>query len=290
MYRATEMHCDENAAIIAAIPAFVAAFNEFKSKIVAISETEQLKVVVIKGIATDKSTAKQALAETALDIANAVYAFAATNSNETLKQEMKFTLSKLAKTRDEEHVPQTQNIHDRGSELINDLKDYGITTAILTELQTAISNYSAVTPKPRTAVSNRKTITANLSRLFKEADAILHDKMDKLIGIFKKNNPDFAATYEATRIIIDSQTTTTQLKGIITDKINKTPVKGASITITELDKTIKSTPTGKYSFKPLANGKYTLRVAATGFKDLEIDEVEVKLGIINSLNIELEKL
>ena len=46
----------------------------------------------------------------------------------------------------------------------------------LADLQTAIYKYSAETMKPRTAVSNRKTATANLAALFKETDDILKTK------------------------------------------------------------------------------------------------------------------
>ena len=36
MYRAVETHCNDNASLIATIPAFHAAFNEFKAKIAEI--------------------------------------------------------------------------------------------------------------------------------------------------------------------------------------------------------------------------------------------------------------
>ena len=287
MYRATEKHCDDNAAIIALTPAFQTAFNNFKAKIAAITTTTQQKDVALTGITVDKSSSKQTLAQIAVEIAGIVYAFASTTANNTLKQEVNFSLTTLLKTKADQLAPRCQNIHDKASANLAALADYGITPALLTNLQTAITNYAAEAPKPRTATSQRMTMNANLRNLFKEADAILRDQMDKLVVTFKTANPDFVQTYESNRIIIDPATTTTQLKGTVTNKADGSPIKGATITVVELSKTAKTDSFGKYLIKPITNGKYTIRATATGFNDFEADDVEVKMGTINNLEVEL---
>ena len=206
MYRATEKHVDDNAAVIASNLAFQTAFNKFKTNIVAITNTAQLKGVALTGITADKSSSKQTLCQLAAGIAGVIYAYASANSNNTLKQEMNLPVSKLMRTRDEELAPRCQNIHDKGTANLAALTDYGITAAMLATLQTAINNYSAETPKPRTALIGRKTANANLAALFKENDALLNDQLDKLAELFKTTNPDFVKTYESTRIIVDPPT------------------------------------------------------------------------------------
>ena len=62
------------------------------------------------------------------------------------------------------------------------VKDYCITTEKLATLQAAITAYAAETPKPRVAVSLRKTYNANLAASFKQADAILRSQMDKMVN------------------------------------------------------------------------------------------------------------
>ncbi len=287
VFRAVETHSDDNASIIATVPAFQTALTEFKAKIAEILAVEQLRDASLMGIAAGKSNLKQTLCRQTADIAGIIYAFASATGNEPLKAESNLSYSKLRQTRDEQLAPRCQNIHARADENKVALADYGITAGILTALQTAIDNYQTETPKPRTAQSQRKTQTANLRRLFSEADAILKTRLDKFAANFKTANPDFAAAYEANRIIIDPAVTTTQLKGKVTNQTNKDPIKDATVTVVEANITAKTNASGEYQIKPLAPNKYTIRITATGFQDFEQDEVEVKLGVVNKLDIEL---
>ena len=56
MYGATEKHCDDNTEITKDMPAFVTAFNNFKTKINEINATTRQKNEVLTGIATDKNS------------------------------------------------------------------------------------------------------------------------------------------------------------------------------------------------------------------------------------------
>ena len=94
------------------------------------------------------------------------------------------------------------------------------------------------------------------------------------------------AVYENAREI-DDPNTTTQLKGTVTSKADHTPVKAATVTIVETAQTMKTGSTGEYSFKPLQSGQYTVRATAAGFQDFESDEIDVKLGAVNHLDVEL---
>lgn len=288
MYRAVEAHCDNNIGVISATPAFETALTVFKTKIEAIDTTGQQKSAPLKGITADKNNLKQSLCQRASDVANIVYAFAAANSNSALKEEVNFPISKLTKASDATLLQMCRQIHDKAFANSAPLElNYGLTPQMLTELQTVIDNYAAATPKPRTATSQRKTLTTNLRQLFKEADAVLLDQMDRLVVTFRESNPNFVTTYENARIIVDPPTTTTQLKGTVTKASDNTPVAGATITIIETGKTAKTTTTGKYTIKPLAPNKYTVKVTATGFQDFQAAEVDVKLGAVNSFDAAL---
>lgn len=287
MFRAVETHCNDNSSIIAAVPAFQTAFNEFKTKLAEILAVVQLRDASLAGITAGKNHLKEALSRQTADIAGIIYAYAATTNNEPLKAETNLSYSKLLQTRDDELAPRCQNIHARADENKTELADYGITAATLTALQTAIDNYKTETPKTRTAQSRRKTQTANLDHLIKDATGILKTRMDKLVANFKTAHPDFVAAYEANRIIIDPATTTTQLKGKVTAKNTGDPVKNATVTVVETNTTAKTDSSGEYQIKPLSPNTYTIRVTATGFQDFEQDEVEVKLGAVNKLDVEL---
>lgn len=223
MYRAVEQHGDENAQVIAANPAFSAAFERFKTNIAAIESLAQQNDARLTGIAEDKNALKQALARQAAEIAGVVFAYASANADHALKQEANFSYSALLKTRDGEIAARCRSIHDLAAARLEALKDYGIRAPNLTRLQTAIDAYAAHSPKPRTAASQRKTALANLTELFKETDQILRDQMDKLIATFNPAHPDFVKTYESNRIIIDppSKAATPPQKSLINPNENK---------------------------------------------------------------------
>ena len=144
--------------------------------------------------------------------------------------EVDFPVSRLMRLRDELTAPNCQNIHDKGTANLAALADYGITAQMLADLQDLIDRYSADTPKPRSAISSRKTTTANLAALFDQTDRILKERMDKIVVLFRSSQPVFVETYENARRIIDPATTTTQLKGKVTDKSDSSPVKNATVT------------------------------------------------------------
>jgi hypothetical protein len=287
MYQGIEKLCSDNPAIIATVAAFVTALTAFKAIIAAIGDMAQLKDTNLSGIAEDKTTLKQMLAQLAAYIAGLIYAYASATANNTLKEEVNFNYSQLLKTRDAELPLRCQIIHDKAVENIDALADYGITSARLTELQTAIDEYEAAAPKPRAAIGSRKTYKANLVELFKQGDKILNEQMDKIVPAFRSSHPDFYNTYINLRDIPDPSTTTTQLKGVVTSLSGGTAVKDAIVTVVELGKTAKTNSSGTYHFKPIPNGTYTVLVTAEGFNNFEVDGITVKLGQINHLDVEL---
>ena len=287
MVKAVIALCDDNNTIISTVAALVTALNELKAKTAEIDDTAQLAAVNLTGITTDKSNSRQNLCELSADIAGIVYAFAAENSNNTLKQEVNYPISKLQRVRDAEIALVCRTIYDRADEFKTELADYGITNEMLTELNTAITNYQAAAPKPRTAISNRKSRKEILKQLFRELDAILFDRMDKLIGKFRKSHPEFHEAYFNVRELIDPPTTTTQLKGKVTDSATNAPIKGALITVVQPNKTALTNSSGEYSIKPIEHGTVTVQVVKEGYQPYENDEIEIKMGDVLNLDVSL---
>ena len=165
MFRATQKHCNDNAAIVAAVPAFATTLTAFNSKVSAIISTAQQEDLVIKGITVDKAVAKKILCQLAADVAAPIFAFASAGANNTLKQEVNFSFSDLLKTKDDILAPRCQNIKDVGTANLAALAPYGLTAASLTALQTTIDGYQAKVPTPRNSAAQKKTIRENLKKL-----------------------------------------------------------------------------------------------------------------------------
>ena len=294
MYRATEKCCDDNAAIVGSIAAFQAAIGNFKQKIAAIITNEQLVSSPIAGISVDKYVSKGTLCQLAGDVASLIYAFASVTGNNTLREQVNFRASALIRERDDQLSPLCQNIHDLGTANIAGVKDYGLTSAALDTLQTAITTFSSATPKPRTAQSERKVQRASFVDLFREADNILKHQMDRIVVAFKATNPEFVKNYFSNRIIIDPATTATKITGTVINIAEEKPIKDATITATgtagQATGTIRAATTsrlGKYTLKPLPPGDYTVTVTAEGYADSTETQVNAKLGTNNRLDVGL---
>ena len=212
MYRAVAKHCNNNPAVIAAIPAFQTAITSLNTNIASILTTAQLEIQVISGITADKAKHKETLAQQASNIANAVFAYASSIANNTLKEQVKFSARKLLRIKDDLIVPTCLNIHSAANANLAALAPYGITAAVLTSFSTAITNYTAAISSPRNAISLRTAYAKDLSNLFTKTDKLLKEQLDKLSVQFKTSHTDFYNAYKSNRIIIDPGVSVTQTK------------------------------------------------------------------------------
>ena len=279
MYQVVQSLCDANTPIVETNKAFANALIEFKAKIAQIDVGTGLTSLVLTGIAADKSVSKQDLSVIATQIAGLIFAFAAKTGNNTLKQAVNFSTTDISKLKDGEIAPQCQNIHDSGVANLANLADYGVTTAKLDDLQTAINSYTGHVAKPRTAITERATTKANIKQYFKQADAILTEQMDKLVENFKADNPDFVSTYRNARIIIDPAKTTTKITGTAT---------GTNGQATGFTQSTTTNEAGKYTLIPVPPGDYTITVKAAGFVDFTQTAVKATMGTNNHLNVRME--
>ncbi|HQU83462.1 MAG TPA: carboxypeptidase-like regulatory domain-containing protein [Pyrinomonadaceae bacterium] len=288
MSRTVEKLSDDFPAIIALIPALVTAIAELKAHIAEILSLEQAIGTDLKGVTRDKSVLKTELAKLASIVAGAIYAYATVIKNNTLAQEVNTNNSKLLKTRDDLLAPRCQAIHDKALNLRGELADYNIDAEKLSELQTAIDNYQAATPKTRIAVTDRKVLIKQQTAVFKKIDELFTKRIDKLVATLSATHPEFVDKYESDRKVIDPRTISTQLKGTVKDATGN-PIKNATITVIELGLTTKSDAQGRYSFKPIQYGKHTVKATSNGLNDVEIEDVDIKVGEIKNLVITMNR-
>lgn len=287
MCRVVESICDENSVIISELVGFQTAFNKFKNLLAQVFETEQFRIVPLNGIAAEKAADRTKLAKQIANLAGFIHAYASATTNDTLRAEVNFSYSKFIQMRQDQLVSVSQNIHNLAVANLAALGNYGVTDAKLEALQKAIDDFREAIPKPRAAKGQKTTMTVNLNEILEQIDDILVNQMDALVPNFEEANPDFVRRYREARKIIDPATTKTQLKGVVKSKTDGLPIKGATVTIVELNLTTKTNSAGEYLFKPVQNGEIAIRINVEGFQELEKDEIKIKLGEINHCNFEL---
>ena len=195
---------DGHSTQVATVPALVAAKSALVAKTLAIRKDNLTQQKTTKGKTTDKGIRKFALADTAYSTAAAVQAYAAEINNNDLYELVNFSRWNLRQTDDEEIQQVCQLIHNEANGVLASLADYGIDATDLSDLQDLIDDWGSKSQMPRVAISEKKTATASIPTLFKEADAILTKRVDKLMENFITSEPEFYATYHNARRIVNA--------------------------------------------------------------------------------------
>jgi hypothetical protein len=209
MYRTVQQFCNNNLTIINANPAFIAVLALISTKISTLLSNETSARKQTKGVAQDKRTT---LCLNAFDIAAIVFAYATEINNLTLQQAVKFSITDLEKIKDDLLAPTCNNIKKAASDNLTALAGYGIVAATLTAFQANIDAYSGAVPKPRLATTAKTTSNKNVKTTFKEIDAILKSRMDKLAPSFRTTAPNFLTEYKEARKIVDPSTSAKSTK------------------------------------------------------------------------------
>lgn len=143
MYRAVETLLDNNAAKTGTITALATAITNFKNFITEIDNAEQERIDATTGKSASKAEAESDMISEAVTIGAALKALESVTKNQELIAVGNVTKSSLDKTRDPDLVTITQRIHDYANDNSAALADYGVTPAMITSLQTRITEYNA---------------------------------------------------------------------------------------------------------------------------------------------------
>lgn len=203
MYAAVIQVCTDYTLTWTPLAAFGTVFTNFTNTTQTITNTRITQESVTTGVAKDKATLRENMADLALKVGKAVVAYASVNNNNALLDKVNYSRSQLLSVRDTISADRCRVIHTEATAVLADLTDYGVDAPLLTDLDTAISDYSIAITTPRTAITTRKTSTSELKTLFAEADKILKKQMDTLMEMFKADAPTFYTNYFNARVIVD---------------------------------------------------------------------------------------
>jgi hypothetical protein len=207
MYRTVSETCHSNEQTYAGTPAFVKAVILLDNSIEAIGKAEQQQSGTLsEGVSAEKNKAADALALESVKTANALYVYAIDTEDKVLQAKVNVNKSLFYNGHDGDALALAKNIADEAHSHEAALVEYGINAAAIVALDTAIVAFGSLIVKPRTTIGERKVYTGNLKQLFAQTDSILHDRLDKLIALFKTSAPEFYALYKNARNIINTAT------------------------------------------------------------------------------------
>jgi hypothetical protein len=141
--------------------------------------------------------------EKCLTLIGGFYTYANVLGNNKLADSVFYSADQLNRCRDTILVDRLELVHNIVTNHIDDLSDYGIVQNDLDELKVLTENFIALCEDPREAITNRARATSQLGELFKKADSLLKQRLDKLIVLFKSGQADFWQQFKNARKIIN---------------------------------------------------------------------------------------
>lgn len=281
---------------------YAATYNLWAAKLVLIEQNRDAQTLETTGVTTDKNNKRALMVDKADFIQNCLQSYADVVNNVELLESVNYSPTKMRMARNTDIVGICNTILSRANANAAAIVAYGVTAAMITELQTAITAYSTALAKPITAKSQTKNATENLTKLFKEADKLLTKRLDLDIELFKVTKPDFYSQYKTSRIIIPKGAKSgLAVMGTVLLIGTDEPIKGATFTFTPENNTMlksasasidtivkKSATKGSFRISNMAEGIYNVTIKKLGFKDQQITITVVK-GETTTLKIEMEK-
>ena len=288
MYKSIAGFFADNADIVNGVPALQSAVVSLANTIILISQTIQQKEEPITGISIVKRKARRALARQACTLAGHIYAYAEVVHDDDLQQKVKYTMSDFARLKDGELPAICRNILDIAMQHVADLAGYNVTAATNTSFLQNIDAYEAMEQRPRNEISKRITSNQTMKVLFKKGDNLIKNQLDKIMPRFIETETAFYNTYIGNRVIVDSATISTRIKGKVVNAHDNTPIDNATIEIIETKQIATTTRNGNYALKRLLPGTWPITVSKPGFKSQTVTVIVVKPGGITRVNFQLE--
>jgi hypothetical protein len=203
MYLVVKKVCQEYSSAWSTLPAFGAALTSFSNCIADINLAVQTQTKVITGFAKDKLEEKEEMVIKTVQIASSVFAFAKSINDQALADAVDYKPTKLNRLRDTTLRDVCTKISELANENIAALAPFGITPADITTLNNEIADYDKFLSAPRHAIGTRVFSTKELAKLFRDADSLLKNQLDRLMEQYRTSNKRFYTRYKNARQIID---------------------------------------------------------------------------------------
>jgi hypothetical protein len=289
-----------NATITATLPLFSTYFTVIQSTVAQIQAVQVQQETDKSGNTVVKNQYRVALIAQTIDVGRRVVAYAINVNNSVLLAQVNYTESDLKKSSDVNLVSIAQVIHDSANANVAALATYGITAAILTTMQTSITNFSGAIPKGRVGTTDGEQSTQQLATLFNTLKTNWA-KIDKLVEMVKTAQPNFYQEYHNVRKVISTGNGSFALQASATELNSSEPISKATFTFApsngllksvvanSKDNIVKKTAAkGKFNIKSMPEGTYTVTITKPGYKD-QVVTVNVVSGELAKLDVVLEK-
>jgi hypothetical protein len=206
MFKTVSAYLADHSAVWSTMTPLQTAVTEFDAKVAEIDEAAQ-KHETPTGATADKADARDDLEDVTFLMCEALGVLADTTGDHDLAALTSVTRTSLDRMDEAELSNRAASVLAQANTHKTELQPLQVTQANIDELTSALTNFNDVKTGPRTATVERAALTQSLPNLVREANEILRSKIDRMVSLFSRTNPDFVAGYENARVIVDRAAT-----------------------------------------------------------------------------------
>ena len=183
-------------------PAFVTQYSIYNTDLSTLQSLKTAQEQNLKGFILDKAEKKGDMITRTMGLVSGLKAYAMTENNNVLLEEVSYSESDLKGTRDELVASKCQIVQDRAKTHELALAGYNVTAAMITDQQTSIGDYSVASQLPSTKEDARQVITSQIETTISKIRDVFKI-LDELVKTFKATEPAFVEEYFNSREIYD---------------------------------------------------------------------------------------
>jgi len=278
-----------NAAIWTPVPNFAGLVTQFQNLITDIHTLAMEQGEIITGYSAEKVETRAKLVGATMKVVHGVRALAIFTDNQVLGETVNYTYSELRNSRDNVLADIAGIVYDTANPFEGDIDGYLVTAEDITLVNTLRTEFMEQIGRPRAMKVTSKNATEEMAQKFATTDALLKDRIDKTILIFKPGNPVFVNKYFDARMIVNSGVRHTGMKagkiyGTIKDASTQIPLENVLMRIISTVRQVKSDAEGNYKF--IFRGKSYPKIEAT--KDGYQTMTQGPMAVGPDMNIRLD--
>ena len=203
MYKAVTDLLDANTAKTSSMTAFATALNSFKDLVDAISEKNLLKDSATSGKTALKTQLQNDLIASTVPVAAALFALGSATNDPRIQALGDVKKGDLQNLRDTELTDKVILIKNTADTYAADLVAYGVAAPDIAALETKSTAYNTSLGGKESSFSTKSSAGRVMEDLFKQADTILTDQLDRMMEKFNSSDQQFYLEYKSAREIRD---------------------------------------------------------------------------------------
>ena len=201
MYQKVQFYLALHAPETAAIAMVAILKDELDEKVNNVLALATIVDTDITGYTVDKQNKRDDLAAKILKLSTAIVAFASMNNNSILAEKCDETASSMGYMRDNDFYTFAQLIIKEAQPIILEINAFGVTEDDLSEAAASTATYLNVIQSPRGQINERSKALTDLQNEMASTDALVNDKLDKVMGIYQATNKSLYNGYLGARSI-----------------------------------------------------------------------------------------